>query len=217
MKKIIYIVGCFLLAFLTSCDEEKLDIVNYGSVRGSVTDGDTYLPLQGVLITTTPASVSILTDANGKFSISKITEGEVAVNVKKKDYLSNTISVAIYGEEETSLDFLIYKDENDIGDITLYDPVPGNGALDQLTGFTMKWNVNGKKAQTVLTYSIYIFESNSPVQRLVGEGIIAKEVTVTDLKYSTTYFWYVVANYEGNKVAFSPTWSFNTRAEPLTN
>lgn len=217
MKKIIYIAGCFLLALIISCDEEKLDITNYGSISGTVLDGDTYLPVQGVLITTSPASVSLLTNAEGKFSIAKITEGEVAVSVKKKEYLSNSISVAVYPEEETSLDFLLYKDENDIGDITIYDPVPGNGALDQLTGLTMKWNVEGKKAQTELTYSIYIFESNSIVQKLVGDGVIDKQVIIADLKYSTTYFWYVVANYEGNKVAFSPTWTFRTRAEPATN
>ena len=211
MRKIIYIVFIFALASMTSCDEQKLDIINYGSVRGTVLDGDTYLPLQGVLITTTPASVSILTDAQGKFSIPKITEGEVAVNVKKKDYLSNTISVAVYGDEEANLDFLIFKDENNIGNITIYDPVPGNGALDQLTGFSLKWNVNGKKSSTVLSYSIYIFESGSIVQKLVGEGIADKEVTVTGLKNSTTYYWYVVANYEGNKIAFSPTWSFKTK------
>lgn len=216
MKKTIYIVCCFFLAFLVSCDEVKLDVINYGSISGTVLDGDTYLPMQGVLITTTPASVSLLTDSLGKFTIPKIIEGDVAVSIKKKDYLSNSITVAIYKEEKTTLDFLIYKDENNIGDISIYDPVPGNGALDQLIGFTMKWNVNGKKAQTVLTYSIYIFESNSTVQKLVGDGVIDMEVTVADLKYSTTYFWYVVANYEGNKVAFSPTWSFKTRAEPVT-
>ena len=212
MRKIIYIVFCLFLISITACDEVKLDIVNYGSVSGTVLDGDTYLPLQGVLITTTPASISILTDAQGKFSIPKITEGEVAVNVKKKDYLSNTISVAVLGDEEASLDFLIFKDENNIGNITIYDPVPGNGALDQLTGFSLKWNVNGKKTSTVLTYSIYIFESGSTVQKLVGEGISDMEVTVSGLKNSTTYYWYVVANYDGNKVAFSPTWSFKTAA-----
>ena len=217
MKKYLYITGFLLLASFIACDEEKLDITNYGSVSGTVLDGDTYLPVQGVLITTSPASVSLLTNAEGRFTISKITEGEVAVSVKKKEYLSNTVSVAVYPEEETSLDFLLYKDENDIGDINIYDPVPGNGALDQLTGFTMKWNVEGKKAQTELTYSIYIFESNSIVQKLVGDGVIDKQVIVADLKYSTTYFWYVVANYEGNKVAFSPTWTFRTRAEPDTN
>ncbi|MFA5329511.1 MAG: carboxypeptidase-like regulatory domain-containing protein [Prolixibacteraceae bacterium] len=212
MKKIIYIACLYFLAFASSCDEVKLDIVNYGSINGTVLDGDTYEPLQGVLITTTPASVALLTDAQGKFSIPKLKEGDVAVNVKKKDYLANTLSVAIYGDEETNLDFLIFKDENNIGNITIYDPVPGNGALDQLTGFTLKWNVDGKKSTTTLTYSIYLFESGSTVQNLVGEGITDKEVTVSALKNSTTYYWYVVANYEGNKVAFSPTWSFKTAA-----
>jgi len=212
MKKIIYIACLFFLAFASSCDEVKMDIVNYGSVSGTVLDGDTYLPLQGVLITTTPASISILTDAQGKFSIPKISEGEVAINVKKKDYLSNTISVAVFGDEEANLAFLIFKDENNIGNITIYDPVPGNGALDQLLGFSLKWNVDGKKSSTVLSYSIYIFESGSTVQKLVGEGITDKYVTVSGLNNSTTYYWYVVANYEGNKVAFSPTWSFKTAA-----
>jgi hypothetical protein len=71
--------------------------------------------------------------------------------------------------------------------------------------------VEGKKSSTQLTYSIYIFESNSTVQKLLGEDVILQEVTTSGLKLSTTYFWYVVAKYEGNKVAFSPTWSFKTR------
>ena len=213
MKKIIYI-ACFLfLVLLTSCDEEKLDIISYGSLTGKVMDGETYLPVQGVLITTTPASLSVLTDAEGKFSITKLKEGEVAINVKKKDYLSNSLSVAIYDNESTQLEFLIFKDENNIGNINLYDPVPGNGALDQSLGFSLKWKVDGKKSSTALTYSIYIFESGSTVQKLVGEDISLQEVTVSGLNVSTTYFWYVVAKYDGNKIAYSPTWSFKTRTE----
>lgn len=212
MNKLIYISLFFTMLFLVSCDEEKLDIINYGSISGTVLDGDTYQPLSGVLITTTPATSSLLTDTNGKFSIPKIKEGEVSINVKKKDYLSNAISAAIYGDEETTLDLLIFKDENNIGNISIYDPVPGNGALDQLTSLTLKWNIEGKKSNVVLSYSIYIFESGTTVQKLVGEGIVDKLVTVSDLKNSTTYYWYVVANYDGNKVAFSPTWSFKTSA-----
>jgi len=63
-----------------------------------------------------------------------------------------------------------------------------------------------------LTYDIYIFESNSTVQQLLGENVALQEVTTSGLKYSTTYYWYVVAKYEGNKVAFSPTWTFKTLA-----
>jgi hypothetical protein len=213
MKKYLYIICCLVIFFNTSCEEVKLDVISYGSVTGTVMDGETYEPIKGVLITSTPASISILTDDQGKFSIPKVTVGEVAISVKKKDYLTNTLSVAVFGEEETKLDFLIFKDDKNIGNIIVYDPVPGNGAPDQLTDFTLKWNIEGKKATTVLTYNIYIFESGSTVQKLVGEGITEKEVRVSGLKKSTTYFWYVVANYEGNKIAFSPTWSFETRAE----
>jgi hypothetical protein len=210
MKKIIYMVCIFLLATISACDEDKLDIINYGSISGTILDGDTYLPIGGVLITTTPPSVSLLSDAEGKFLMPKIKEGEVAVSVRKKDYLSNSLSVAIYGDQSTQLDFLIFKDENNIGNVTLYDPVPGNGAIDQLTGFLLQWKVESKKSSANFTYSIYIFESNSTVQKLVGEDISVPEVTVSGLNFATTYFWYVVAKYEGNKVAFSPTWSFKT-------
>lgn len=212
MRKILYIVCLLILAVFSSCDEAKLDLINYGSISGTVLDGDTYLPLQGVQITTTPPSTILLTDVGGKFTIPKIQEGDVAVSVKKKDYLSNSLSVAIYSGEPTQLDFLIFKDDSNIGNVTIYDPVPGNGAIDQLTGFLLQWKVDSKKSSTNFTYSIYIFESNSTVQRLVGEDISVPQVTVSGLDFSTTYFWYVIAKYEGNKVAFSPTWSFKTKA-----
>ena len=212
MKKIIYIVCSLLLLTIISCEEVKLDIINYGSISGKVLDGDTYLPLQGVLVTTTPASVSLLTDSEGKFTISKLKEGEVAVNVKKKDYLSTSLSAAIYNQDSTHLEILLLKDDKNIGNINIYDPVPGNGALDQAIAFTLKWKVEGKKAGTELMYSIYIYESNSTVQKLVGEDISALEVTVAGLSNSTTYFWYVVAKYQGNRIANSPTWSFKTIA-----
>lgn len=212
MNKLIKITIVLACVTFFSCDEEKITVQNFGSLSGTILDGETYLPVSGVLITTNPPSISLLSDENGKFTISKVKEGEVAVSVKKKDFLSNTVSVAIYGDEESKLDFLIFKDENNIGDISVYDPVPGNGALDQSTSLTFKWNVEGKKANVSLTYSIYLFESGSTVQKLVGDGIVAKEVTVSGLKNGTTYYWYVVANYEGNKVAFSPTWSFQTKS-----
>ena len=211
MKNIYTIISLFFFVTLISCDEVKLDIVNYGTIDGIVLDGTSYLPVSGALVTTTPATVALLSDAAGKFTIQKVKEGEVAVNVKKKDYLTNSLTVAIYGAESTKLDFVIYKDDNNIGNVSVYDPVPGNGAVDQTLALTLKWNVDGRKSNTQLSNTIYMFESNSTVQRLLGEDVILQEVTTSGLKYSTTYFWYVVAKYEGNKVAFSPTWSFRTR------
>ncbi|MGV8095692.1 MAG: carboxypeptidase-like regulatory domain-containing protein [Mangrovibacterium sp.] len=210
MKQIILAVSLFFMVLLLSCNENDLDIENYGSVSGKIYDGETYQPVAGALVTTSPASISVLSDAEGNFAITRVQEGEVAVNVKKKDYLSNTLSVAVYNKENTVLNFLIFKDDDDLDPVSLYDPVPGNGASEQATAFTFKWSVESE-GSVGLTYNIYIFESNSTVQKVVGEDISVTEVGVSGLKYSTTYFWYVVAKYEGNKIANSPTWSFKTR------
>jgi len=213
MKKNIYIISLLFVATFISCESNKLDILTYGNISGKVLDGETYLPIQGALITTTPASIATLSDVNGEFIIQKVKDGEVAVNIKKKDYLSNSLTIAIYENDTTQMDFLIFKDDNNIGNASMYDPVPGNGAVDQALALTLKWKVEGAKSGTKLTYNIYIFESNSTVQKLLGEDIELLEVTTSGLKVSTTYFWYVVAKYDGDKVAFSPTWAFKTRAE----
>jgi len=211
MKKSLNFIIVLLISTFTACESDKLEIPTYGTITGVVRDGETYQPIQGALITTTPASISTLTDAQGNFTIQKVKEGDVAVSIKKNEYLINSMTVAIYENENTIMDFLIFKDYKNIGNISIYDPVPGNGAVDQALAITLKWKMEGNKANLLLSYSIYIFESNSTVQKLLGENIDLQEVTTSGLKTSTTYFWYVVAKYEGTKVAFSPTWSFKTR------
>jgi len=195
-----------------SCETTQLDMLNYGSIKGVVLDAETYLPISGVMITTTPASIAVLSDSAGKFTIQKVLEGDVAVNVKRKDYLSNSLTVSIYGNTSTQMNFLIFKDDVNVGTISLYDPVPGNGAVDQNLSITFNWNVEGNNSNVPLQYNIYIFESNSTVQKLLGENVDLLQVTTSDLKLSTTYYWYVVAKYQGTKVAVSPTWSFKTKA-----
>ena len=210
MKKI-FLTGSLIFALFIACNEDRLELKNYGSISGLVLDGDTYKPVEGVLVTTTPPSVSLLTDVKGQFSISKIVEGDVMINTKKKDYLSNSLAVATYDGQSTDLQILIFKDENNVGTISLYDPVPGNGAVDQVNNILLKWKLDGKSSTTNFTYSIYMFDSNSTVQKLVGEDISIPEVMVSGLNNATTYFWYVVVKYNGTKIAFSPTWSFKTK------
>ncbi|MDD4405617.1 MAG: carboxypeptidase-like regulatory domain-containing protein [Parabacteroides sp.] len=213
MKKYMYSLGLLFFASFIACESDELDIVNYGTIEGQVMDGETYLPLAGVMISTTPASVTLLTDAEGKFSIPKVKEGDIDVNLEKMDYLSNSLKVAVFEGEVTNMDFLIFKDYNETGNIVIYDPVPGNGAVDQKLAITLKWNIEGKKSGIEVLYNIYLFESNSTVQNLLSEDVILKEVTTDNLKPNTTYFWYVVARHDGHRVANSPTWTFKTGSE----
>lgn len=213
MKKHICIISLMIFIGLSSCESDKLDVLCYGSINGTVLDGETYQPVSGVMISTVPASVVMLSDAEGKFTIPKVLKGDVVLSLKKKDYLSNSMTIAVYDGETTPVDFLIYKDVEDIGDVLVYDPVPGNGAVDQKLNITLSWKVDVESTSAELTYNVYIFESNSTVQKLLGEDISDKEVTVSGLKTGTTYYWYVVVKYDGNKIGYSPTWTFKTTDE----
>lgn len=196
---------------LIGCEEEKLDIDKFGSISGVILDGESYEPLQGVLVATNPASSSTITDEEGLFSFDKVIEGDVAVSARKKDYLSNNISVAVYDNENTQLTFFLLKDENNVGWVTIYDPVPGNGATDQSTSLTFQWQVDQENKGNELEYTVYYYESNSTTQKSAGENLSDTEVIVSGLDNNTTYYWYVVAKYEGNRVANSPTWTFRTK------
>jgi hypothetical protein len=213
MKTIKLISYTVIILFFIGCEEDKLDIGKYGALSGIVLDGDNYTPLEGVLISTSPASSSALTNTDGKFEFNKVAEGEVAITARKKDFLSNSVSVSVYENETTTLTFYLLKDENDVGWVTLYDPVPGNGAVDQNTSLTFQWEVDQQNKSKELDYTLYYYESGFTVQQIAGENLTAKEVVVDGLKYATTYYWYVVAKYEGDKVANSPTWSFKTQIE----
>lgn len=211
MKTNNWIIFAFLLIImLPACEEEKIDVEKYGSITGIVLNGEDYTPLGGVQISTTPASSTMLTDENGKFVFNKVKEGEVAITARKKDFLGNSVSVAVYEYEDTELTFYLLKDEKNVGWVTIYDPVPGNGAVDQKTTLNLQWKVDQEFKNKILEYTVYYFQSGSTVQLIAGENLSAKEVGIDGLSDGTTYYWYVVAKHEGSIVANSPTWTFKT-------
>jgi len=211
IKLLNQILILFIVTIFTSCEDDKVDIGKYGSLSGIILNGTDYSPLSGVLISTSPSSSAVLTDEEGKFNLEKVLEGEVALTARKKDFLSSSVNVAVYEEENTPITLYLLKDEKNVGSVTIYDPVPGNGAVDQQAAFTLKWSVEQQNKDKQLEYTVYYFESGSIVQKVAGENLTLKEVPIDNLNYSTIYYWHVVAKYEGNIVANSPTWSFKTR------
>jgi hypothetical protein len=208
-----YINYLFFLAISISffgCELDRIDIDRFGTVSGVVVDGETYEPLSGVQITTSPASTSVLTDEEGNFQLDKVRFGDVVINARKKDYLTGTINIAVFEHENTALTFFLLPDDDDVGNVSMFDPVPGNGAANQPLTLTMQWNVDQDDSSRELQYSVYIFQSGSTNQTTVGENLTTRQVAASNLQPNTTYFWYVVARYDGRNVANSPTWSFRT-------
>ena len=119
MKNTKLICIIFLFIAIAGCEEDKIDIDKFGKISGVILDGENYSPLEGVLITTSPASSTALTDSNGEFQFEKVKEGEVAITARKKDYLGNSVSVSVYEDEITDLIFYLLKDEKDVGWVTM--------------------------------------------------------------------------------------------------
>ncbi|PRY86956.1 carboxypeptidase regulatory-like domain-containing protein [Mongoliibacter ruber] len=211
MKKSFLVNLVFLAFLLLGCEDIKLDIDRFGSISGVIVDGETYEPLEGVLVATTPASSTVLTNENGEFSFSRVQSGDVSISARKKDFLNGNVSVAVFEGENTNLTFFMLKDERNVGNVLIFDPVPGNTAIDQPLNVTFRWSVEQQNRGQQLEYTVFIFESGSTTQTVLGENLVNREVTASNLKSNTTYFWYVVARFEGRNVANSPTWSFRTR------
>lgn len=196
--------------FMTSCEEDMFDVDKFGTISGTVVDGETYEPISGVMISTSPSSTTLLTDSTGNFQFERVVAGEVVLTARKKEYLTQSVNIAVFERENTAATFFLLKDERNIGNVFIFDPVPGNGSINQPLSQTFRWSVEQQNRNIELTYNVFLFESNSSTQITVGDNLSQTEVVVSNLRPNRIYYWYVVARADGRNVANSPTWSFRT-------
>lgn len=211
MKYISILAALFLFI---ACEEDVIENDNqFGKLNGVVIDAATETPLKGVTLMTNPASTALVSDSKGNFIFSKIKAGDVALAVKKQDYISQTVNVNVDENETTNVVVYLVKDENAKSSVSIGEPVPGNGANDQKLSITFKWKVEKTGKDVPLTYSVFYYESGSTVRKIVGENLNQLQAYIDGLKLNTTYYWYVVAKNDGQVVTNSPTWSFKTQAQ----
>ncbi|MGZ2369308.1 carboxypeptidase-like regulatory domain-containing protein [Ancylomarina sp. YFZ004] len=209
-----YIAFIAIIFFFISCEEDIIETDNqFGTLQGVVFDAETELPLRGVTLMTNPASTALVSNDNGNFSFSKIKAGDIALSVKKKDFINQTVNINIAEYETTSVVVYMVKDDNMNSTVSLIDPVPGNGANDQKLSITFKWKVEKSGKDIPLSYSVFYYESGSTARKVVGENLNELQAYIDGLKLNTTYYWYVVAKNDGEILTNSPTWSFKTQVE----
>lgn len=106
MKIKILFLSFLLLLF--SCKESDVS-VDYGSIRGKVYDGETYEPLSGVQISTTPFTSVLLTNQNGDFVIPDVPPGEYKLKAEKNGYYSKELGIRVLSNKQTQVDFFLNK------------------------------------------------------------------------------------------------------------
>ena len=186
---------------------------NAGSIEGNVTNATGDTAIVGAIVTTTPPTSSVSTDAQGKYSIAEVQPGQYALIASKGGFNPGSVSISVTAGLTTTanihLDFLS-------GNTSPNTPTfisPEDGAIDQPTSIKLKWACTDPDGDS-LTYNLYFGKTNPPL-------ISSSDLTITNflessLDANTTYYWKVVAiDRKGASTASkSMIWSFKTANQP---
>lgn len=214
MKKIHFLILTMIVAIaFTSCSEDTIDVELRGSLTGTVTNDETGEPLEGVTITTNPASTTVLTDAEGVFLIPVITVDDYSVQAELDGFQTAFEPVAIT-EDNTSVVILELK----VSQGTNLSPGipelinPEDNAIDVPLEVDFLWTSSANDDDDI-TYTLELRNgATSELQQFEVEQDTT--FTVSNLQTATNYFWQVKASDGENDEISSVLNTFRTLTLP---
>lgn len=213
--KLVNILLLLILVTLTSCNENTVNPVLYGTISGVVLGPDGKTAIPGASITTNPASSAIVTDDSGKFTIQSVPVGSYSVSAGKSGYDKTTVSVAVESGETAEAVIFLSESSNFIPAMPV-NPYPQDRANNQPVSLTLSWHntaLSGFGSDTT-RFDVYLFESGSTDRKLIASDISDTSTTVSGLKFNTTYYWQVTAKGSDTLRANSDIWNFTTVPVP---
>jgi TolB protein len=201
---------------LLACEDNTVEPAKYGSLQGVVLDAsNNNAPLANAVVTTNPATSSFTTDAEGNFYLPNVLIGKYAISVRKTDFKTENVNVQVDESLTTVVKIPLEKATG-----TNHRPnMPGSSSpADRATGLAtqvvLRWRVTDPDKTDTLRSDVVLFESNSTDRRQLLTNARDTTVTVTDLKYNTTYFWQVTARDKAGEMVRGDVWSFQTGPLP---
>jgi len=209
----IHAIGLVLpIAFLLyACDEDTIEPVFYGTLKGTVTFQTNGLPAEGVEISTSPATNIVFTDSIGNYTFDKIPEGTYSVIAKLEGFKNGTKSISVNKETTTQADLVLQRDLTAPNEPTLQFPENGQDSVQRDT--KLIWSVDNE-LEDALTFSIVLHEGNVEKPLITIEDQKDTTLDVSGLKFNTKYYWQVkVKNMDGVETN-GELWSFKTLPFP---
>lgn len=108
-SKVTFIILIMMISLLSfTCKEAPTEApIVPAKITGRITDAKTKAPIEGVEIVTNPATVSIVTNSTGDFSIDGLNPGQYTVIAKKVGYNDKSVSVIATNGKITTADMLM--------------------------------------------------------------------------------------------------------------
>jgi len=213
MKRTLYFLA--VLLFIVSCKETPYEPILYGSLEGNVIDSETNMPLEAVSVFTNPPTSAVQTDSKGYYNIESIPTGAYTVTAKKYGYDKENTSVSITEANMTKADLFLNTSENN--NAAPSKPVvvnPADASENLPVSLNFIWSAYDEDKNDSLNYDVFLYESNSIEKKKIGEAVSDTVLLVNNLKYSTSYYWYVTVTDEASETSTSDVWSFSTMPMP---
>ena len=133
-----YVVAAATLLTMIGCSSSTSPVPQVGTIRGAVINGLTGQPTAQAVVSTTPPSSSVLTDAAGAFTMDNVPVGSYAVQAQRADVGSGTAQVAVTAGATATAAIVLHSSSN-LGAIrgrvrSTVSEEPLQGALVELLG-----------------------------------------------------------------------------------
>ncbi len=213
IKNLIILIS-FVMLF-ASCKEDTVEPIYFGNISGSVMDADDGTPIQGVSITTTPPTSSIITDAQGKFNLSELTAETYTISASKNGYNKTTTNVSVEGNKTTEAVIILSKrDDTAAPPLPPVNPLPEDGMVDQNTSLTLTWSVSDQNESDSLLYDVFIYDAGQINSLKIGDNVGDTTLFVENLDFNSVYYWQIVVKDGINSEVNGEVWSFKTKSLP---
>jgi hypothetical protein len=213
-KYLVLIAASLLIVF--SCNEDKIDENEFGSLKGTVVASGSNEPLPNTKISTNPVSSTVFTDSSGNFLIESILVGEYAVEAKKDGYLADFAPATVEGKRATTVVFeLLVSTFNNRPPSAPNLLTPEDNEVLQGIEAIFSWeSVDPEDDPITYTLELRNLDTN--------EVALFEEITDTTLTYSeltlgTEYVWQVTATDNINDPVVSVLSAFEVAPPPVDN
>jgi len=202
-----------LLGIAWSCSEEEFIEKGQGIVKGRVVESETFTPIANARVSSSPSTSTVFTDSSGYYTVTQVNEGDYSFEARKDGYIAKFEAVHVNTGGTTEMVFELVKQED--ANLPPTVPVltsPADNATDQSLEVTLKWSCSDPEEDPI-TYKVTLRNDiNNNV--VTYENIADTTFTLTNLNYSTKYYWQVTANDGINPDVNSLIGSFRTLMFP---
>ena len=213
--KILIRIGLLLTLFgiAWSCSQEEFIEKGQGIVKGRVVESETYTPIANARVSSSPITSTVFTDSLGYYTVTQVNEGDYSFEARKDGYIAKFEAVHVNTGGTTEMVFeLVKQQENNLPPTVPVLTTPTDNALDQSLEVTLKWTCTDPE-DDALTYKVTLRNDTSN-NVVTYDNITTTSFTLTNLSYSTKYYWQVTAKDGVNPDVNSLTSSFRTLMFP---